>query len=61
MAWGDTYLPAEDGPPITWHHTTCGQATHPQLTCDVCLEAVTSRNTTARRGPARQVTDQPGR
>jgi DNA-binding HxlR family transcriptional regulator len=51
MRWGDTYLAGPEGPPILLHHDTCGNATHPKLTCDVCGEDIDTRNVTPERGP----------
>ncbi len=51
MRWGDTYLAGPAGPPIVLRHDTCGKRTHPHLTCDVCGEAINTRNVTSERGP----------
>ena len=51
MRWGDTYLAGPEGPPIVLRHETCGKRTHPHLTCDVCGEAINTRNVTSERGP----------
>ena len=51
MRWGDTYLAGPEGPPIVLRHETCGNPTHPHLTCDVCGEEITTRNVTPERGP----------
>ena len=51
MRWGDTHLAGPEGPPIVLHHETCGSATHPHLTCDVCGEEIDTRNVTPERGP----------
>jgi DNA-binding HxlR family transcriptional regulator len=51
MRWGDTHLAGPEGPPILLRHETCGNATHPHLTCDVCGEEIDTRNATPERGP----------
>jgi DNA-binding HxlR family transcriptional regulator len=51
MRWGDTYLAGPDGPPIVLRHETCGNPTHPHLTCDVCGQEIDTRNVTPERGP----------
>jgi DNA-binding HxlR family transcriptional regulator len=51
MRWGDTHLAGPEGPPIVLHHETCGNTTHPQLTCDVCGERINAGNVRPERGP----------
>jgi DNA-binding HxlR family transcriptional regulator len=51
MRWGDTYLAGPEGPPIALRHDTCGNPTHPHLTCDVCGEEINTHNVTPERGP----------
>ncbi len=51
MRWGDSYLAGPEGPPIVLHHETCGKATHPHLTCEVCGEEINTRNVRPERGP----------
>jgi hypothetical protein len=51
MRWGDTHLAGPDGPPIVLRHETCGNHTHPHLTCDVCGEEINTRNVRPERGP----------
>jgi DNA-binding HxlR family transcriptional regulator len=51
MRWGDTHLAGPEGPPIVLHHGTCGNTTHPHLTCDVCGEEINVRNVRPERGP----------
>jgi DNA-binding HxlR family transcriptional regulator len=51
MRWGDAYLAGPEGPPIALHHETCGNPTHPHLTCDVCGEEINTRNVRPERGP----------
>lgn len=39
MWWGDRWT--GDGPaPVTLTHTTCGEVTHPHVTCDRCGEPI---------------------
>jgi len=56
MRWGDTHLAGPEGPPIVLRHDTCGNPTHPQLTCDVCGEEVNTGNVTPERGPGYMAT-----
>jgi DNA-binding HxlR family transcriptional regulator len=51
MRWGDDHLAGPEGPPLVLRHETCGNSTHPHLTCDVCGEAINTRNVTPERGP----------
>ncbi|HWX97778.1 MAG TPA: helix-turn-helix domain-containing protein [Solirubrobacteraceae bacterium] len=51
MRWGDTYLAGPEGPPIVLRHETCGEQTHPHLTCDRCGEEINTRNVMPERGP----------
>jgi DNA-binding HxlR family transcriptional regulator len=51
MRWGDDYLAGPEGPPIVLRHETCGNPTHPHLTCDVCGEEINTRNVRPERGP----------
>jgi DNA-binding HxlR family transcriptional regulator len=51
MRWGDTHLAGAEGPPIVLHHETCGSATRPHLTCDVCGGEIDTRNVRPERGP----------
>ncbi len=50
MQWGDAYT-APDGPPVVLVHDTCGQVTHPVLTCDACGEPVHARDVHPVHGP----------
>ncbi|WP_329055886.1 helix-turn-helix transcriptional regulator [Amycolatopsis sp. NBC_01488] len=49
--WGDKWLAAEAGPPITVHHTACGHDTHAEIVCAECGEPMTPDDTRMRRGP----------
>ncbi len=51
MRWGDTHLAGAEGPPIVLRHETCGQRTHPHVTCDVCGEEISARDVRPERGP----------
>jgi hypothetical protein len=51
MRWGDTHLAGPEGPPIVLRHETCGQRTHPHVTCDACGEEISTRNVRPERGP----------
>ncbi|MFJ9780400.1 winged helix-turn-helix transcriptional regulator [Amycolatopsis sp. NPDC101161] len=49
--WGDKWLAAEAGPPITVHHLACGHDTHAEIVCAECREPMTPDDTRMRRGP----------
>lgn len=51
MQWGDRYNSGEAGPPMLLVHETCGQETHPQLTCSHCGEAIDPREVRPQPGP----------
>jgi DNA-binding HxlR family transcriptional regulator len=51
MRWGDEHLAGVEGPPIVLRHESCGERTHPHLTCDVCGEEIDTRNVRPERGP----------
>ncbi|MFI2103924.1 winged helix-turn-helix transcriptional regulator [Isoptericola sp. NPDC019693] len=39
-AWGDRWLAGPDGPPVVYRHRTCGEATHAEVRCARCGEAL---------------------
>lgn len=45
MRWGDVHEPDADGPPADLVHTTCGEATHPDVVCSHCREPMTITDT----------------
>lgn len=49
--WGDDWLAGEAGPPITFHHTSCGHDTHAEVVCAQCREPMHAEDTVARMGP----------
>jgi DNA-binding HxlR family transcriptional regulator len=51
MRSSDRHFAGPDGPPIALRHETCGQPTHPHVTCDLCGEEIDNRNVTPERGP----------
>jgi DNA-binding HxlR family transcriptional regulator len=51
MRWGDEHFAGPEGAPIVLRHDSCGNATHPHVTCDVCGEEINTRNVTPERGP----------
>jgi DNA-binding HxlR family transcriptional regulator len=51
MRWGDEHLAGVEGPPIVLRHESCGERTHPHLTCNVCGEEIDTRNVRPERGP----------
>jgi DNA-binding HxlR family transcriptional regulator len=49
--WGDRWLAGDEGPPVTYHHNTCGHDTQPTVVCEVCREPLDAGNTSMRMGP----------
>jgi DNA-binding HxlR family transcriptional regulator len=49
--WGDRWLSGEDGPPVTFHHESCGHDTHAEVTCKICGEPLLAGNTSMHMGP----------
>ncbi|GHF76894.1 HxlR family transcriptional regulator [Amycolatopsis bartoniae] len=50
-AWGDKWLAAEAGPPVTLHHEECGHDTSAEVVCAQCGEPLTAEATRMRMGP----------
>jgi DNA-binding HxlR family transcriptional regulator len=44
LAWGDRWMPDEDGPPLEVRHKECGHVVHPALACPACGEWVEARD-----------------
>ena len=40
LRWGDRWMPAKGGPPVTLVHEPCGCATTPTLACSECGETI---------------------
>jgi len=49
--WGDRWLAAESGPPVTLHHDACGHDTHAEVVCAHCREPLAADSTRMRMGP----------
>lgn len=49
--WGDDWLADEAGPPVTFHHASCGHDTHAEVVCARCHEPMRAEDTVARLGP----------
>ena len=47
MAWGDRWLPGEEGPPVELIHKECGKPANPEIVCAHCRKAITARNVRA--------------
>ncbi len=50
-AWGDRWLTDTDGPPVVFHHTTCGHDSHAEVICAECREPLDADHVTPRPGP----------
>ena len=51
MAWGNRWLSDDSGPPVLFHHLTCGHDTEAAVVCEHCGEPLRLRETGARLGP----------
>jgi DNA-binding HxlR family transcriptional regulator len=49
--WGDTWLAGEAGPPMVFHHESCGHDTHAEVVCAECREVLRSEDVTMQMGP----------
>ena len=49
--WGDTWLAGEAGPPMAFHHESCGNDTHAEVVCAECREVLRSEDVTMHMGP----------
>jgi DNA-binding HxlR family transcriptional regulator len=49
--WGDRWLADEAGPPITFHHESCGRETHAEVVCAHCRTPLDSEETRWQMGP----------
>ena len=43
LAWGDTWMTGEGGPPVQLRHEACGHTMTPRLTCPDCGEGIDAR------------------
>lgn len=50
-AWGDRWLAGSAGPPIAFHHTTCGHTGTAEVVCSQCGEPLTSDTARMQMGP----------
>ncbi len=44
LAWGDRWMPDDDGPPVELRHKDCGHVVVPELACPECGEWITARD-----------------
>lgn len=44
VQWGDRWATDEDGSPVVFRHTGCGEISEPKYVCDQCDEPVDARN-----------------
>jgi len=49
--WGDKWEGDEDGPPVNYVHTPCGEAGTAHVACSKCGEGMNVNNTSAALGP----------
>jgi DNA-binding HxlR family transcriptional regulator len=49
--WGDRWIAGEDGPPVTFHHHSCGQDARAAVVCAACGEPLEAARTSMRIGP----------
>jgi DNA-binding HxlR family transcriptional regulator len=50
-AWGDTWMDEGRGPPLYYHHNTCGHRMTPVMVCSACNEPLVARDVIAMVGP----------
>ncbi|MEY2863936.1 MAG: hypothetical protein RLY58_1643 [Pseudomonadota bacterium] len=50
-AWGDAWMDEGRGPPLYYHHKTCGQRMSPVMVCSACGDPVVARDVTPMIGP----------
>jgi DNA-binding HxlR family transcriptional regulator len=44
LAWGDRWMPDDDGPPVELRHKECGHVVVPELACPECGGWITARD-----------------
>lgn len=49
--WGDTWLSEAAGPPVVYHHETCGHDMQVEVVCGSCHEPVRAADVTVHMGP----------
>lgn len=49
--WGDKYYANAGGPPLLFHHKTCGHDFHSVVVCSECNGELTPREVDVRSGP----------
>lgn len=49
--WGDKWEADQDGPPVTFTHTACGQVTQPKYVCDCCNQPICATEIEPSVGP----------
>lgn len=49
--WGDDWLSGEPGPPVIYHHETCGNDTQVEVVCGCCGERIQAGDITMHMGP----------
>ena len=49
--WGDRWLAGKEGPPVTYHHDSCGQDAGAAVVCVACGEPLRAVDTSMRIGP----------
>jgi DNA-binding HxlR family transcriptional regulator len=52
VKWGDKWMAGEEGKPMEYIHTTCGNNVMPVLTCPACSDEVDPHDMTVLPGPA---------
>ena len=57
VRWGDRWMAADEGPPVTLVHRDCGHATTPTLVCSECGDDIDPRNMRAQIEPWAGVRD----
>lgn len=51
VAWGDTWLAGDAGPPVLYRHHACGEISHVDLRCAHCGESMRANDVELLPGP----------
>lgn len=49
--WGDRWMAGDEGPPVVFHHDSCGQDVTADVVCATCGEPIRASDVSMRIGP----------
>jgi DNA-binding HxlR family transcriptional regulator len=49
--WGDRWMAGDEGPPVVFHHDSCGHAVTADVVCATCGEPIRASDVSMRIGP----------